>query len=223
MVTSFACRPFVREKHVCHVSSSERKMFLAVLVWLKSLLYVFDLIRLFSCLDFCRWNVYNCIQLFWKLHLYFVFTSCSRLCEARISYPPDSEWCNLRKTSRRAVKLQICMDPTIDLKNFNLYIPNLNLRLCRSTANFTKVEKNRYPVDSAIYTRTSYNRPLDDRVEQYEKIFVYICNAEDVPHLTQVLRCRNCAGFSKFRILKKLSRFYFFQRDSSQRDLRKRL
>ena len=34
---------------------------------------------------------------------------------------------------------------------------------------------------------------------------------------------KQCLGFSKFRVLKKLSQFYFFQRDSSQRDLRKRL
>ena len=49
------------------------------------------------------------------------------------------------------------------------------------------------------------------------------CVHLDMNQIEIVCFTKRCLGFSKFRILKKLSQFYFFQRDSSQRDLGKRL
>ena len=48
------------------------------------------------------------------------------------------------------------------------------------------------------------------------------CVHLDMSQIGIVCFTKQCLGFSKFRILKKLSRFYFFQRDSSQRDLREK-
>ena len=45
-----------------------------------------------------------------------------------------------------------------------------------------------------------------------------ICVHLDTSQIGIVCFTKRCLGFSKFRILKKLSRFYFFQRDSSQTD-----
>ena len=49
------------------------------------------------------------------------------------------------------------------------------------------------------------------------------CVHLDMSQIEIVCFTKRCLGFSKFGIIKKLSRFYFFQRDSSQRNLRKRL
>ena len=49
------------------------------------------------------------------------------------------------------------------------------------------------------------------------------CDHLDMSQIGIVCFTKRCLGVSKFRILKKLSRFYFFQRDLSQRDLQKRL
>ena len=51
------------------------------------------------------------------------------------------------------------------------------------------------------------------------------CVHLDMSQIGIVCFTKRCLGygFSKFRILKKLLEFYFFQRDSSQRDLGKRL
>ena len=72
------------------------------------------------------------------------------------------------------VYVMMDLDPTLDLKNCNLKIWNLNLRLYWSTANFTtvKILHCHYPVDSAI--RPSYNRPLCNCTWK----FVYMCESQ---------------------------------------------
>ena len=50
-----------------------------------------------------------------------------------------------------------------------------------------------------------------------------LCVHLDMSQIGMFFFTKRGLGFSKFQILKQLSRFYFFQRDSSQRDLRKKL